>query len=167
MTKLLFLDVDGVLNSQATWEAMVAGHGCHKSGDEAVCPELMARVNRLIEVSGAQVVICSSWRFNSVTRTAELFKKRGLVGRVIGCTPRLENYKNGMYQGRVRGDEIQAWLDSYITPRRPVEAFVIIDDNDEMSTVKGHLVLTDADVGITDADVERALQILGVPVNVG
>lgn len=169
--KIIFLDVDGVLNSTATWNAMTAGNGCHGSGEEAMCPELVARLNRLVEQSGAAIVLSSAWRYDSVTRTREMLRKRGIIGKLIGCTPRLRDTlyvpvhkpaRDNVGWGPLvqRGLEIQSWLDSYT---RPVESFVIIDDNNDMAHMIDRLVLTDYQVGLQDADVERALDILEVP----
>lgn len=155
--KVIFLDVDGCLNSTKTWRALMQGHGCHTGGNRATCPELVARVNRLAAESGASIVVSSSWRSKSVTATRELFSANGITGRIIGCTPHLEVMVDGLYRAKVRGDEIQAWLDSY---HRPVESFVILDDSDDMAHLLPHLVQIDPRVGVQDGDVERAMIVL-------
>ena len=43
-----------------------------------------------------------------------------------------------------------------------MEAFVILDDDDDMGKVLAHLVRTDYRVGLTGADVEAALAMLNV-----
>jgi hypothetical protein len=157
--KLIFLDIDGVLNSAATFQALAEGHGCHANGFRAMCPEMVARANRLIRESGAHVVVSSSWR-GTVTSTGQILRNNGLKCRVIGCTPRLGRevvIDDKVYLEGERGHEIQAWLDWY---RRPVESLVILDDGDDMAHLKDRLVQTDWAVGLQDADVERALALL-------
>jgi len=153
--KVIFLDIDGVLNSRQSWAQRK-----HGSGTEAIDPDAMARLNRLLRQSGASIVVSSSWR-STVARTREVLCANGLCWptRVIGCTPRSEVAwgEHGLYVARQRGDEIQAWLDQH--PDR-VRRFVILDDGDDMGPLRRSLVQTNPDVGLTDADVERALALL-------
>ena len=92
--RILFLDFDGVLNSGPyirTW----AQNFCLTDPEEAnqsqadrfemdaarIDVQAIQRVNRIVEATGAQVVVCSSWRhFHPVSRLRRLLRSRGFVG---------------------------------------------------------------------------------------
>lgn len=165
--KLIFLDVDGVLNStayinsdyykQATAdmsdaEVMLIAHHLHLD------PEALKLVNDLVRRSGAQVILSSTWRGKySCEEMTEMMKGRGAEFIISDATPALFGK---VHSSRIpRGKEIGHYL-KLLEPQP--EAYVILDDHDDMLTLKDHLVKTDIKVGITQADVEKALTILGV-----
>ncbi len=97
----------------------------------------------------AGVVVSSDWRKHyTLARIATTLAESGFRGDIIACTPVLA--------GAQRGEEIKTWLHVASTPK----AFVILDDRGDMSDLGRHLVRTDADRGLTDADAARALRIL-------
>ncbi len=75
------------------------------------------------------------------------------MGDVIGKTDIL---------GGPRGIEIQHYLDSY--PAHPTLKFVILDDSDDMVHLTKYLVRTSGQVGLTQAHVDRAAEMLGATV---
>lgn len=151
--RIVFLDVDGVLNSHAWW-ARKAFEPAHPQLD----PEAVARLDRLCRETGAAVVVSSTWRSAGATHMREVLGAVGFKGRVIGCTPQMARMgTNGVYLGVERGHEIAQWLSTF---PRPVERFVILDDEDDMADLRGFLVQTDYAVGLTDADCERAAAML-------
>src|SRR5438105_2395976 len=56
--KTIFLDIDGVLNCKQTPNP--------RKFPFIVDPALLARLRRLIELTGAQIVLTSNWRFDPV-----------------------------------------------------------------------------------------------------
>lgn len=165
MKKIIFLDIDGVLNSRvytkseaflketegvSDAELMLIRHDLH------IDPLAVALLDELIEKSGADVVLSSTWRQKySPEAITELMATRGFKHKVVDKTPALFGKFSS---SRIpRGKEINAYLRSL--PEWP-EAFVILDDNDDMLNLKDHLVLTSKRTGITSADVDRALKIL-------
>lgn len=153
--KVLFLDIDGVLNSRAWAE---------KRGPEGFRifdPEAVAQLRRIVQQTGCQIVVSSSWRVGrSFTGMREEFGECGMdpeiVGRIIDKTPEWRTaHGGGIVAGfACRGDEIAAWLKGY---RRPVEAFVILDDNSDMGALTERLIQTEWAVGLTAADADRAI----------
>lgn len=77
--------------------------------------------------------------------------------KVIGVTPVLFSVVDGdINRAATRGEEIEAYLKSH-----PCDKYVILDDSDKMLCDQWpHLVLVNDEVGLTDADVEKAVSIL-------
>jgi hypothetical protein len=138
--KILFLDIDGVLNSAAVLERQRRG--------DAIDRDMVERVNRIIDATGCKVVISSTWRLlHPLGELKALLRLHGMRDVVIDKTPDLDRTHNN------RGDEIQAWLKQ----NPSVEKFVILDDDSDMSDVIGHLVQTSFKTGLQDQHVDRAI----------
>lgn len=139
--KIIFLDCDGVLNHR----------GCNFKHDHTpVDPACMKLLIRLIERSGAMVVVSSSWRHMPDWR--ERLIVRGLPPGVIWGRTKL--------QGSSRGEEISEWLAG-----RKVESFVVLDDT--VFDLDPHLsrtVQTSMEHGLELRHVDAALTILNSEV---
>lgn len=149
--RLIFLDLDGVLNSAQWFARMNADCLARRPIHNMIDPACVHRLNRLIEVSAAEIVVSSTWRIvhNLVDIRAALHH-HGFTGRIIGQTPRyLQN----------RGTEIQTWLTAN---GHDAENLVILDDDTDMAHLLLCLVCTSWSVGLTDADVDRALEMFGM-----
>jgi hypothetical protein len=141
-----FLDIDGVLNSAASRQRTLRD-GTSKAGFGILDPEAIARLNRLHAAVPCAYVISSTWRLMlSVGVLTERLRAQGFTGDVVGATPELNT---------IRGAEILAWVEKY-----DVKRFVILDDDDDMGPVAEHLVQTSFEVGLTDADVSKAVRML-------
>lgn len=148
MPLVLFLDIDGVLNSVETMRS-----GRWNAGTETLDPENVERLDRLIQLTGAVVVVSSTWRKTRPLGTiTTLLEKAGLssesASRFIGTTPELPS--------AYRGAEIQEWLGNI-----PSENFVILDDDSDMKPYMNRLVKVDGEWGLQDHDVEEALSLFG------
>jgi hypothetical protein len=151
--KILFLDFDGVLNSEkyyagviAELEAIPARH--HSWWEKHIDPRSVHRLNQIVWETGALVVVSSSWRLKGgVEYLQGLLNSRGFAGKVISVTPNDIDVP--------RSGEITQWLDA----NSRVDEFVIIDD-DEDAEIDGHFVLTSEKEGLTDKDVAKAIGIL-------
>ena len=152
--KVVFLDIDGVLNSKNFIDA----GGCTKKTkfpsyvSMFIDCHAVALLKEIVDKTGAKIVISSSWRVDP-KRTPEWFVDLfntlcGVTFDIIGKTPVL---------GDFRGDEIKAWLKSV-----DVDNFVILDDDaDFHKTQMPHLVQTSFDEGLTEKEVAQAIEILG------
>lgn len=145
--KVIFLDVDGVLNTRETW------------GFERQFPlPLVARLRHLVDTTGAKIVVSSTWRISLMDRLLSNLEVGGVPREtVIDATPFLQPH--GL-EAVPRGIEIQAWLDSH----PEVNTFVILDDGTDMAHLLPRLVQTDHVHGLTDADVDRAIEMLRTEV---
>lgn len=151
--RVLFLDIDGVLNFQSY--IIQHANGGSSLSCEIVDPECVARVSTICAATDAKVVISSSWRIlMEQDRLVAFLERNGFRGEVIGYTPSIS--KNG----RIRGDEIQAWLDHSVPEGETVEAFVILDDDSDMGKLLPRLVKTSFEVGLRDEHVSKAIALL-------
>lgn len=156
MIRLVFLDFDGVLNSGTYQRTVAAGLTDAEfvtRSSKLLDADAVEKVNCLLAATGARVVVSSTWRIGmTVPEVQALLEERGFAGVVCGLTPQLHVE---------RGTEIQAWLEERRT--HPEHAggvrFVILDDG-EMGELSPHHVKTDFEVGLTDADCARAIELL-------
>lgn len=176
--RVIFLDVDGVLNSEAYLLVLEEQHRRLGHTDpvspkhETTCDcfklyhqidrAAVSRLNRLVEATGAKVVISSSWRkLFDPPEMHRILGEHGLVAEIIGETP--DGHQDSEMQalfgglGRIlRGHEIDAWL-----RRHPeVDRFVILDDGSDMAMHRNRLVQTDAQEGLLDEHVDLALRVM-------
>lgn len=157
--RVLFLDFDGVLNSDE-WVARRRADGEPFTGASgAIDSEAVFWLQKIVEKANAKVVISSSWReLYSVPELVTILRKHGFRGEVIGKTPRLDS----LVPGTVRGHEIAAWMDSQL--EWPA-GFCILDDHADMAHLMPWLVQTDPLVGLVRQDVARAVAVLGKSAN--
>lgn len=162
--KIIFLDIDGVLNSAdygnsefylistaglSDAEIMLTHHHHHLD------PKAIQILNDLVKRSGAEVVLSSTWRGRyTPEEMTVMLKDRGAEFEIKASTPKLF----GKISERIpRGKEIAAYLRGL---EETVESFVILDDHDDMLQLKKFLVHTTMKHGLTQDDVEKALKIL-------
>jgi hypothetical protein len=153
--KIIFLDIDGVLNHHE-YMAKKAQPGFEYNPEierqHHLDRESIARLNALCERTGASVVVSSMWRLiykNAALRG--ILGAFGFTGKLIGSTP---------INNQIRGVQIAEFLESYTRARGPVESFVILDDDSDMGPLKHRLVQTSFNDGLTDVHVERAVEML-------
>jgi len=152
-TKIIFLDIDGVLNSEQSciYYNRRSNEGKSHTLECEFCPINMSNLNYIMEnVSNTEIVISSTWRaFHKIAELQDILTKNGFLfaDTIIGATPRL-NVDRGL--------EIQSWIDAYGASE--IEKFVIIDDNDDMMHLKDSLVQTDVAIGLTIKDADLIIK---------
>lgn len=143
--RILFLDVDGVLNSTRTY---IASGGYPKflhqrQGFDWVAIKLL---QRFCDSSGVQIVLSSDWRGSFTAK--EVGTAFGLP--IIDSTPVLVE--------EIRGVEIKAWLDAH----PDVEVYAILEDEAEMlPEQESRVVRTDPQEGMTWRDFSRLCPLFG------
>lgn len=158
--KVIFLDIDGVLNTHNYFMKQVENNNGKINSDFQLnfCPESLINLKKIVESTDAKIVISSTWRgsadvsYHSPIRKywKAIIKNLGSVGlhnKIIGTTPLLE-------EPSIRGREITEWLKN-----NKVDNFVILDDDDDMGTLKDHLSQCGLE-GITENVREKAIKIL-------
>lgn len=132
--KVIFLDVDGVLNSN--------GERGVRRGTNGLDPVLVRRYLNLAAATNAFTVISSTWRLSADTR--EMLEAAGIHS--IGSTPDFRSYSE-------RAEEIEEWL--RLHPK--VTAYAILDD-DAMMLPHQPFFHCDYREGLTDEVVWRVIQ---------
>jgi len=161
--RLLFLDFDGVLNSSRSMgfrkECKLCGGLCWFD------PKAIARLNTVLERTGAMIVVSSSWRVGrKLTELREILHGHGVTEfTVVAATPTpftlLEKTGQLLTTAVTRGEEIAAWLklrEGYRTPR----SWAIVDDDPSMAPVAHRHVKTDWTEGLLDEHVEKLCALL-------
>ncbi len=144
--KVLFLDIDGVLNSTRTNIAN-GGYPMELHHTAAFDWTSIKLIQRLCDTGGIQVVLSSAWRLWNTP--AEVSKAFGL--------PIIDRTGGGA--GGLRGDEIQAWLDEH----PEVTHYAILDDTPDMlESQQGNFVHTSPQDGLLWADFSRLCGLLDV-----
>lgn len=155
MRTIVFLDIDGVLNS-TQWAGRRPARGLvpPSTADEAfagewIDPAAVSRLREIVDRTNASIVLMSSWRNRmDVMEFRRLLSLHGWgAAPVIGATPTI--------RGASRGDEVNAWLQDV---GGPVHHICIDDDSDFLPHQT--LIQTNPDVGITDDDVTRCVKAL-------
>jgi hypothetical protein len=158
--KLVFLDIDGVLNSDA-WFARSPPLDW---GLDHLDPEAVARVDRLASATAARIVISSAWRLvYPLDEIRAMLAAKGLRAPIVDRTPEIPAE---FAEGRVRAKEIARWLGAQaLRPRRghdgAVESFVILDDLEDFGHLERYCVRTQFATGLLDEHVVRATALLG------
>jgi len=148
--KLIFLDIDGVLNSEDFFNARVHTPEAKKKWTEEsdFDPDAVSLLNHISDATGANFVVTSAWRIGrTVSELQDLFKRVGITGKVVGRTRSI---------GDERRDEIQEWIDSHDM----CEAFVVIDDEYDMGLFTMRFVKTNWKHGLEHIHMHMAIDLL-------
>lgn len=146
--KVLFLDIDGVLNSVDFSQKQV--RRSLLADTSQIDPVACAKIKNLVKaVPDLKIVISSTWRklFSLEELTKEL-EAKGIPSVIISATPVIHN--------TIRGEEIKDWLKDH----PEVSKFAIVDDDADMGELLPYLIQTDVQVGITDEDVLKIIKLL-------
>ena len=166
MSKILFLDIDGVLNTERQHDRCVnLGADQVDNFGYAFDPEAVANLKRIVEHTGADIVISSSWKVWGLDAMQRLWVRRDLPGQVIDITPRTESGEmllsvdlDFMDIPAVKGSEIKEWLS---TSGRDVTHYAILDNfPDMLPEQQSHFVQTDPIIGVTVEDANEIIRIL-------
>lgn len=146
MRKLIFLDIDGVLNTNALLRQNIF-----------LCSTRISLLSSFCEDNDIDIVISSSWReIYTLDELRNMLSKEGFVNtdRFIGVTGNIHNIiNNADFISVERGYEIEDWL----TKQAISYNYVILDDtSDFLDYQKSRVVLTDFNKGL---DVEHLRKI--------
>ncbi len=161
--KVIFLDIDGVLNSNF-WNDT---HQREISDGTLIDEEKVKILATLVNRTGAKIILHSGWRFwfdaklkplrAEAERLVELLTKEGLS--LDGLTPDLttEEIRRTKKFSLIKAEEILAWLKLH----DDVDGWVVLDDLElHNCQVELHQVKTDQRIGLLVDDVKLAEKIL-------
>lgn len=155
--KAVFLDIDGVLNSEEYFgsdrcvpRAERIGAFMEKlSGD--LDPLAVGRLNEVLRRTGAVVVVSSGWRYRGIHGLRQMLRWRGFEGEIVDVTPQI--------RPGTPADEIEWWIRC---GPGDLESYVVLEDihPSRMGTVAARHVWTPWEEGLLDHHVEEAVRIL-------
>lgn len=184
--KIIFLDIDGVLNHQNWFSRRhkevnqndVVSHYPFYEFD----PESVEQLNRIINETGAKVVVSSTWRLGrTITQLQEILDRVGFIGEVIDKTPNFHAKGTDNDGERIgytipRGCEIDWWLKNegefqrinwsteeqqkYIDKSIVKNYIIIDDDSDMLYNQREHFIHTSFMSGLTNELTDKAISIL-------
>lgn len=152
--KVIFLDIDGVLNSMDWFEKNKGIKGYKK-----INPKKVELLKEIVDKTNAEIVLSSTWRnipeHHLFSYLVDMLKSKGM--EIKSFTPKL---------GQNRPKEIKAWLEKNKTEE--IESFISLDDDFSEEDYKEYgisdcLVKTlfyEKDGGLRQEHVEKAIEIL-------
>ena len=154
--KVIFLDLDGVLNTDRYLKQRdPVAQGCI---DETKIPLLL----RILEETGAVIVLSTSWRLYWDPDPALCAPEWWAVGESLARFGLRFYERTPAYNGNHRDREVRDWLDAH---KGEVESFVILDDiHFGWGDLADRLVHTSPLRGLTEALADEAIAVLRTPV---
>ncbi|ARP53658.1 hypothetical protein ALFP_1771 [Alcaligenes faecalis] len=152
--KVIFLDIDGVLNSNRSAKALGGMPWPGKAKDRdwhLFDPVAVGLLQKACEETGAVCVLSSSWRMGMDSQDVSQLAER-LGVRIVGLT-RDTSYSEP------RGDQIADWLSDH----PEVSRYAIVDDDaDMLDEQKEFFVKTSFREGLLFEHYMRLVSILGL-----
>ena len=162
---VLFLDVDGVLNSKF-WDE---SHQMEISDGKYIDTEKVSLLSKLVKSTKASIVLHSGWRFwfdenlkptrKEAEHLVSLLEKEGMS--ISGVTPDLttEEIRKTKKFSKVKADEILTWLREH----EDTENWVVLDDLDlHNEAIARHQVMTNPEYGLIEDDATKAIKMLNL-----
>ncbi len=153
--KIIFLDIDGVLNSRYTEETFM--------GTPFVSEEKILLLKEILDQTDAKIVLSSTWRKG--WRLKDNGKTSGLdIWLFDALKEKLEEYKIELmsYTDDLghRGYEISRWLKDHSNEK--IENYIVMDDapSEALEPHSKRLVQTSMSEGLTRCEVEEAIALL-------
>ena len=181
MRRIIFLDVDGVLNSTGYLKRVVAGEASKLEVEvegriwrHNIDVAAVARLD-LLARPGVEWVLSSTWRGDGSdaarAHVGAALRVGGWTGTLLDSTPVLRrsgalgrwapsihvDYSRGAQP--TRGDEIAAWLAAAGLTSETAN-LAILDDDPDIAPLEQHWVAINEDVGLGFVDVLRAWSLL-------
>ena len=157
--KIIFLDIDGVLNCLGCQEKI---QGCIFVEEKKIF-----LLKELVDKTGAEIVLSSTWRYGwecrdnienpSPSQLQDIRLFEALEERLAFCGIKLRGYTDDFGP---RGKEIDAWLKAHFEEN--IESYVILDDMDaeELQPHSHRLVQTSIFYGLEAKHIRKATKIL-------
>lgn len=152
----VFLDIDGVLNSMPFYE----NKSTRELLDHPFDPENVLQLKKIIDATGARIVLTSSWRGGWDKDPANCTWEGKLLNELF------DSIGISVYDKTVVSDKGRAWeIKEYLrTSPEKIQKYVIIDDNDfewKKNRLARHVVLTSFNEGgLKEAHALKAIRLL-------
>ena len=151
MNKIIFLDFDGVLNTEH-YQGLLQYQGKPWQDEYGAFfdPKAVKQLKRIIDATDADIVVESSWKYLGLDAMKELWEVRNLPGTIIDITPSL--------LGKNKGVEIASWLSKYA--KQDIRYVIIDDEYVILDSQLPHFILANPYEGITEEQANRAIYML-------
>lgn len=147
--KVIFLDVDGVLNNM-DWASSMRQKNVMVFSQDLLYEPALLMLEDLVRETDAILVLSSAWRKIPSAREA-------LVKQLAEHNMQL--HSDTPYVGDIRGKDIDAWFNHH--PEIKIDSYVILDDDSDFTEAQlPYLVQTDFADGLQDRHYRRAKAIL-------
>lgn len=165
--KIIFLDIDGVLNTQETFEKIHIEYQETGKRRIEIDTEKVEYLKEIVEETGALLVLSSSWKIFFERKEGKILPKNNKYGELLNI---LKSYNlfiyDTTYQGgyKTKEEEIKDWLKN-----KKVDSFIIIDDEREgLGNLKeNYLIKTkfsktqmEEDLGLCKKHISKAIEML-------
>ena len=169
--KIIFLDVDGVLNSLSFMHSQFLAGLWAKGDNETerdrnqIDPASIELLNQIVKrVPDVKFVLSSTWRLHNKYRDGISFGRFlwlyfHFQGQFVDATPQYSS-RHKIENEDERGCEIQDWLDGkrkYSTLDQDIK-FVILDDSSDMGALLPYLVRTSSKTGLQQEHVDEVVR---------
>lgn len=149
--KIVFLDVDGVLNSDDFYARWMLEEGVDCFETDTLDPHALALLKKLVRETDAKVIISSSWRWDNQAMGNLTSQLRTYGIFAIGTT--IDDIRVNLS----RAGEIKLWLDSH----PEIVNYVILDDaRIDIDELARHHIKTNSVYGLQLNHIEQAKNIL-------
>ena len=163
MSNIIFLDIDGVLNSNF-WNDI---HQKEISDGTLIDEMKVSLLSSLVERGRAKIVLHSGWKYwfdknchpvrKEAKKLVEIFEKYAI--KIFDRTPDLANdeIRQSKKFSLVKADEIKLWLREH----SEITNWIVIDDldlNDQDIAI--HQIKPNQNIGLTLEDIEKGLSYL-------
>ncbi len=152
---IIFLDIDGVLNSEKWF--LDNPHIMHP--DDNIDKNAVQHLNKICKETDAKIVISSTWRLSrTVEKMKDVLKNHGFQGEILNFTPDIAKV-----DWIVRGNEIEKWICDWAWKfdcfSHDFKSYVIIDDDDDMLVSQlPHFFQTDFKTGLTEDIANKIIE---------
>lgn len=153
--KVIFLDIDGVLNSTQYWESIQDDKREMSEMEFELCPKCLKNLKEIVDATNAKIVVTSTWKRikNKMEKFEQYIPNFGLS--VYDQTP---CHPDGAIH---RGDEIRQYLEQH---KNEIEKFILLDDDTfpDFNELTKYLVKTNFyKNGLCKEHVNKAIEMLG------
>ena len=163
MNNVIFLDIDGVLNSNF-WND---SHQKEISDGTLIDIEKIRLLSKLVKNTNAKIILHSGWRFwfnskleptrKESINLSRLLQQEGIA--IDGMTPDFstEEIRKSKKFSLVKSSEILVWLSEH----KEIDKWIVIDDLDlHNPEIEAHQIKTDSSIGLTIENVQKAEKLL-------
>lgn len=164
MRKIIFLDIDGVLNSNF-WNE---NHHKEISDGTLIDMDKITLLSKLVHATDAEIVLHSGWKFwfdanlqplrKEAERLKSMLEQEGVYISDVTPDCTTEEIRKAKKFSLVKAEEILTWLSAH----DEVSHWIVIDDLDLHNVeIAKWQIKTDSAVGLTEEDVAEAKRLLG------